>query len=157
MTATADLLDEYGDRAAVCELRFRQFGGVRSFTGEISTVRCHEDNVLVKRQVSEPGNGRVLVVDGGGSVRVALVGEMVARRARDNGWAGLVIHGAVRDAAALRELDLGLKALGSNPRPGGKAGFGEIDAPVAFGGVTFRPGATLCSDDDGIVVLDRIA
>ncbi|HEY2936007.1 MAG TPA: ribonuclease E activity regulator RraA [Gaiellaceae bacterium] len=157
MPATADLLDEYGDRAAVCELRLRQFGGVRSFSGEISTVRCHEDNVLVKRQVSEPGNGRVLVVDGGGSVRVALLGDMMAGLARDNGWAGLVIHGAVRDVAALRKLELGIKALGSNPRPSGKAGFGEIDAPVAFGGVTFRPGATLCSDDDGIVVVDRIA
>ena len=157
MPATADLLDEYGDSAAVCELRLRQFGGVRSFAGEISTVRCHEDNVLVKRQVSEPGNGRVLVVDGGGSVRVALVGEMVAALARDNGWAGLVVHGAVRDVAVLRELELGIRALGSNPRPSGKAAFGEIDAPVAFGGVTFRPGATLCSDDDGIVVLDCIA
>src|SRR6266540_6131000 len=107
MPATADLLDEYGDRAAVCELGRRQFGGVRSFSGEISTVRCHEDNVLVKRQVSEPGNGRVLVVDGGGSVRVALLGDMMAGLARDNGWAGLVIHGAVRDVAALRKLELG--------------------------------------------------
>ena len=156
MTATADLLDEYGDRAAVCELQLRRFGRAHSFGGEISTVRCHEDNVLVKRQVSEPGNGRVLVVDGGGSVRVALVGDMVARLALDSGWAGLVLNGAVRDVAALAELDLGISALGSNPRPGGNDGFGEIDAPVTFGGVTFRPGASVYVDDDGIVVLDLV-
>jgi regulator of ribonuclease activity A len=112
--------------------------------------------VLVKRQVSEPGNGRVLVVDGGGSVRVALVGDMVARLALDSGWAGLVLNGAVRDVAALAELDLGISALGSNPRPSGKDGFGEIDAPVTFGGVTFRPGASVYVDDDGIVVLDLV-
>lgn len=155
MPATADILDEYGERAAVCELELRQFGGVRVFEGEISTVRCHEDNVLLKQRVSsEPGNSRVLVVDGGGSLRVALVGDMVARLAHDNGWAGLVIHGCVRDAAALGKLELGIKALGSNPRPSGKSGAGEIDVPVTFGGVTFRPGAFLCSDDDGVVVVD---
>jgi regulator of ribonuclease activity A len=153
VTATADLLDEHGDRAAVCELQFVQFGRVKSFAGEISTVRCHEDNVLVKQRLSEPGNGRVLVVDGAGSLRVALVGEVVAGLARDNGWAGLVLHAAVRDVAALRDLDLGIKALGSNPRPSAKTGRGEIEVPVMFGGVTFRPGAMLYSDEDGIVVL----
>jgi regulator of ribonuclease activity A len=152
VTATADLLDEHPD-AAVCSLAFRQFGGVASFDGEIATVECFEDNVLVKQRVAEPGAGRVLVVDGGGSLRVALVGDNVAGLARDNGWAGLIVHGCVRDSAALRELAIGLKALGTHPKPSSKAGGGELDVPVTFGGVTFHPGARVVSDDDGIVVL----
>jgi regulator of ribonuclease activity A len=154
MPVTADLVDEYGDRAAVCELQFRQFGGIGAFEGVIGTVRCYEDNVLVKQRVSEPGNGRVLVVDGGGSLRVALVGDILAGLAADNGWTGLVIHGGVRDVAALGTLALGIKALGSNPRASEKKGAGDVDTPVTFGGVTFRPGAILYSDEDGIVVLD---
>lgn len=155
MTATADLVDAHGDRAAVCELELRQFGGARTFEGRISTVRCHEDNVLVRQQVSGPGESRVLVVDGGGSLRVALLGDVLAGLALENGWAGVVLHGAVRDVAALRELDLGIKAAGSNPRRSAKAGGGEVDVPVAFGGVTFRPGAMLFSDEDGVVVLSQ--
>jgi len=157
VTPTADLVDEHGDRAAVCGLELRQFGGAKAFAGEIRTVRCHEDNVLVKELVSETGRGCVLVVDGGGSLRVALVGDMLAGLALANGWAGLVVHGGVRDVAALRELDLGIKALGSNPRRSAKDGGGEVDVPVTFGGVTFRPGAMLYSDDDGIVVLEQSA
>ncbi len=153
MTATADVLDEHGDRAVVCQVAFRRFGRPRAFEGPVSTIRCNEDNVLVKRRLSEPGQGRVLVVDGGGSERVALVGEVVASLARDNGWAGLVINGCVRDVAALGDLDVGIKAIGSNPRPSGKAGAGEVDVPVTFGGVTFRPGDMLFSDEDGVVTL----
>ena len=104
--------------------------------------------------MTEPGDGRVLVVDGGGSLRVALLGDMVAGLAAASGWAGLVVHGGVRDVAVLRHLPLGIKALGSSPRPSGKTGVGETDVPVEFGGVTFRPGAMLYSDDDGIAVLD---
>ena len=155
MTSTADILDEHPADALVCELTFRQFGGVVSFAGPISTVRCHEDNVLLKQRLSEPGDGRVLVIDGGGSLRVALLGDMVAGLAAANGWVGLVVHGGVRDVAVLRHLPLGIKALGTNPRPSGKTGVGEIEVPVEFGGVTFRPGAMLYSDDDGIVVLDQ--
>ena len=152
MTATADLLDEHPD-AAVCTLSLRQFGGVALVDGEIATVRCYEDNVLVRQRVSEPGAGRVLVVDGGGSLRVALVGDNIAGLARDNGWAGLIIHGCVRDAAALGQLAIGIKALGTHPKPSNKTGEGEIDVPVSFGGVTFHPGTRVASDDDGIVVL----
>ena len=152
MTATADLLDRHPD-AAVCTLRLEQFGGVTSFEGEIATVRCFEDNVLVRQRAGEPGAGRVLVVDGGGSLHVALVGENVAGLALANGWAGLVINGCVRDAAALRTLAIGLKALGTHPKASRKQGDGEVDVPVAFGGVTFAPGARLASDDDGVVVL----
>jgi len=153
VTSTADILDEHPADALVCELAFRQYGGIASFAGHISTVRCHEDNVLLKQRLSEPGEGRVLVIDGGGSLRVALLGDMVAGLAAASGWVGLVVHGGVRDVAVLRHLPLGIKALGSNPRPSGKAGAGEIDVPVEFGGVTFRPGAMLYSDDDGIVAL----
>ncbi len=153
MTATADILDEYGDRASVCNVELRQYGGRRAFEGPISTVRCDEDNVVLKRRLSEPGNGAVLVVDGGGSRRVALAGELVATLARDNGWAGIIIHGCVRDAAALSGLDVGIKAIGSSPRASGKAGLGEVDVPVTFGDVTFRPGDMLFSDEDGVVTL----
>jgi regulator of ribonuclease activity A len=152
VTSTADLLDEHPD-AAVCTLAFRQFGGVASFEGEIATVRCFEDNVLVKQRVAEPGAGRVLVIDAGGSLRVALVGDSVAGLARENGWAGLILHGCVRDSAALRDLAIGIKALGTHPKASGKSGDGEIDVPVTFGGVTFTPGARVASDDDGIVTL----
>jgi regulator of ribonuclease activity A len=154
VTATADLLDEHGEQASVCELELRQYGGVRAFAGPISTVRCYEDNLLLKQQLAEPGEGRVLVVDGGGSVRVALVGDKVAALARDNGWAGVVINGAVRDVATLPGVEVGIRALGSNPRRSAKDGTGELGVPLVFGGVTFKPGATLYSDDDGIVVLD---
>jgi len=157
LTATSDLADEHGDRAAVCTTPFRQFGRARAFEGAIRTVRCRDDNALVRQRVSEPGLGSVLVVDGAGALRVALVGDILAGLARANGWAGLVINGAVRDAAALSTLDLGIKALGSSPRRSAKTGAGELDVPVTFGGVTFRPGAMLYSDEDGIVVLDAPA
>jgi len=138
----------------VCEIELRSFGAVREFHGEITTVRCFEDNVLVKQRVREPGDGRVLVIDGGGSLRVALLGDNLAGSALANGWTGLVIHGCVRDSAALRGLDIGIAALGTNPRASAKQGAGELDVAVTFGGVTFRPGAVLYADDDGIVVLD---
>ncbi|MDA0633538.1 ribonuclease E activity regulator RraA [Nonomuraea sp. MCN248] len=150
--STADLYDERGDELDSCDLQLRQYGGRRAFHGRIATVRCHQDNALVKAALAEPGEGRVLVVDGGGSVRTALMGDVIAGSAVAGGWAGVVINGAVRDVAALRELDLGVKALGSNPRKSAKDGVGERDVPVSFGGVTFHPGAELWSDDDGILV-----
>jgi len=153
VTATADLLDAHGDDADVCETPMRQFGGVRAYAGEIATVRCFEDNVLVKRRATEPGAGRVLVVDGGGSMRCALLGDSIAALALENGWAGVVINGCVRDAAALAGLPLGVTAIGTHPRPSGKSGDGEVDVPVTFGGVTFSPGALVASDDDGVVVI----
>jgi regulator of ribonuclease activity A len=151
--ATADLYDEHGDALESCDVQFRQFGALSHFSGAAVTVRCHEDNALLKSVLSEPGEGRVLVVDGGGSVHRALMGDMIAGLAVSNGWAGVVIHGAVRDVAVLRTLQLGIKALGSNPRKSTKTGAGERDVVVAFGGATFTPGAVVHSDDDGIVVL----
>ncbi|MFI9450587.1 ribonuclease E activity regulator RraA [Amycolatopsis sp. NPDC052450] len=150
---TADLVDEHGDRLRVCDTQFRQFGGHRKFSGPIRTVSCHEDNGLVKKLLTTPGDGGVLVVDGGGSLHSALTGDMIAKSAVDNGWAGVVVNGAVRDSAELAGLPLGVKALGTNPRKSSKAGVGAVDVPVGFGGVTFAPGDTLYADDDGVVVL----
>jgi regulator of ribonuclease activity A len=151
--ATADLVDRYGAELRVCDVQFRQFGGQRVFTGPVRTVSCHEDNGLLRDLVRTPGVGCVLVVDGGGSLHAALVGDVLAGAAVQNGWAGLVIHGAVRDSAALAGLGLGIKALGTNPRKSGKTGMGAVDVPVTFGGVTFQPGDVLHADDDGIVLL----
>jgi len=150
--STSDLFDAYPG-AASCETQFRQFGGVRAFSGPIATVRCHEDNVLLRARVSEPGDGRVLVVDGGGSFRCALLGDNIAGLAVASGWAGIVVYGCVRDVAALAELPIGIKALGTNPRPSGKGGAGEVDVPVTFGGAEFTPGSILHADDDGVIVL----
>ena len=151
--STSDLYDEHGERAQTCETQLRSFGGVRGFSGAIATVRCHEDNVLLKAELSEPGEGRVLVVDGGGSFRCALLGDNIAGLAVANGWAGVVINGCVRDVAALRELPVGILALGSNPKPSRKGGAGETGAPVSFGGCTFGPGDELHADEDGLLVL----
>ena len=116
-------------------------------------MRCFQDNALLKSVLSEPGNGGVLVIDGDGSLHTALVGDVIAGLGVDNGWAGLIINGAVRDAATLRTLDIGIKALGTNPRKSTKTGDGQRDVAVEFGGVVFVPGEIAYSDDDGIVVV----
>ena len=152
MTSTADLYDEHGEALQSCDLQFRQYGGRAVFTGPAVTVRCHQDNALLKSVLGEPGEGRVLVVDGGGSLHTALMGDLIAGLGVTNGWAGVIINGAVRDVAVLRTLDLGIKALGSNPRKSGKTGAGKRDVPVTFGGITVRGGDMVTSDDDGIVV-----
>ncbi len=149
---TADLMDERGDELDSCEQQLRQYGARRSFSGRVRTVRCHEDNVLLRGLLEQPGAGQVLVVDGGGSLRTALLGDVIAGLALGHGWEGIVINGAVRDSAALAGMEIGIKALGSQPRRSAKLGAGEVDVPVTFGGATFRPGAELWSDDDGIVV-----
>jgi regulator of ribonuclease activity A len=154
MRSTADLADAQGDTARSCETQFRSFGRRRAFEGRISTVRCFEDNVVVRSVLEQPGEGRVLVVDGGASLRVALLGDRIAGLAAATGWDGIVINGAVRDVAALSTIDIGVKALGSNPRRSAKAGAGEVDVPLTFGGVSFVPGEYLVADDDGIVVLE---
>lgn len=154
---TADLADEFGDEVRSCDLQLRQFGGRTAFRGTIRTVRCHHDNALVRSVLNSPGEGDVLVVDGGGSLHTALMGDLIAAAAVKNGWRGVVIHGPVRDVALLRTLDLGIKALGSNPRKSRKEGTGEVDVPVTFGGVTFVPGETVTSDDDGVVVSQTLS
>jgi regulator of ribonuclease activity A len=151
--ATADLVDDIGPAVRSCDLQLGQYGGRAVFAGTISTVRCFEDNALLKSVLSEPGDGRVLVIDGDASLHTALVGDLIAELGRSNGWAGLIVNGAVRDASTLRTLDIGIKALGTNPRKSTKTGAGQRDVAVTFGGVTFIPGEIAHSDDDGIIVV----
>jgi len=150
--STADVYDEVGATWESLPLQLRSFGRRTRFAGAVRTVRCHEDNALLKSVLQTPGEGAVLVIDGGGSLRTALVGDVIAAIAVENGWSGLVVHGAIRDSALIDALDIGVKALGTNPRKGGKAGTGTTDEVVEFGGVRFRPGALLVSDEDGILV-----
>ncbi|OBI87780.1 ribonuclease E activity regulator RraA [Mycobacterium asiaticum] len=150
---TADLVDDIGPDVRSCDLQFRQFGGRTEFAGPITTVRCFQDNALLKSVLSEPGDGGVLVIDGDGSLHTALVGDLIAELARSNGWAGLIVNGAVRDAAALRGIEIGIKALGTNPRKSTKTGAGERNVQITLGGVVFVPGEVAYSDDDGIVVV----
>ena len=152
MTSTADLYDVHGDSLQSLPLQLRSFGGRARFEGPIRTVRCFQDNALLKSVLSSPGDGAVLVVDGAGSYDTALMGDMIAQLAVDNGWAGVVIHGCVRDSAVIATMPLGVKALGTNPRKSGKEGTGEVDVDVVFGGVRFRPGARLHADEDGVLV-----
>ena len=152
---TADLCDDHGDRVQVCEPTFHAFGGRRAFHGPISTVRCFEDNSRVKEAVESPGAGRVLVVDGGGSRRRALLGDKLGLAAVSNGWAGVIIHGCIRDSAELGRMDLGIRALGTMPLRSDKRGEGERDMPVRFAGATFRPGDHVYVDEDGVVVAHR--
>ncbi|TJY69111.1 RraA family protein [Arthrobacter sp. CAU 1506] len=152
MTPTADLYDERGDELASVSLQFGNFGGRAAFSGPVRTISCFQDNGLVKSVLNSPGDGAVLVVDGGGSLETALMGDMIASAAVANGWSGVIINGAVRDRSALAQLPLGVKALGSNPRKSAKQSRGETDVPVAIGGVVFRPGATVHADLDGILV-----
>lgn len=152
---TADLIDAHGDTLQSCEIQFRQFGGRRSFHGPLRTIKTLEDNALIKQVLAGPGSGAVLAVDGGGSLRTALLGDQIAASAVANGWAGVIILGAVRDTAALAGLDLGIKALGSNPRKSAKLATGIVDVPVTFGGAEFTPGSWVYCDEDGIVVSAR--
>jgi regulator of ribonuclease activity A len=154
LVPTADLCDRFPE-ARVAEPLLRDFGGSTAFSGTIATVRVFEDNVLVRSSLERPGNGRVLVVDGGGSLRCALVGDQIAGLARTNGWSGLVVHGCIRDTDAIAQVPLGLKALATNPRQSQKRGEGERDVPVTFAGITFEPGDVLFADADGVVVLDE--
>jgi regulator of ribonuclease activity A len=153
--ATADLVDEYGERLASIPVQFRRFGQKSRFAGPAVTVKCFEDNALLKRILAEypDAANRVLVVDGGGSLRSALVGDLIAALAVEHGWAGLVLHGGIRDSVAIDALPIGIKALGTNPRKSGKTGAGAVDLAVEIGGVTVHPGQVVHSDEDGIVVL----
>lgn len=153
--STADLVDQYGETLQSIPIQFRSFGRRTRFSGPAVTCKCFEDNALLKATLSdwaEP-DGAVLVVDGGGSLRSALVGDLIAGIAVERGWAGLVIHGVVRDSAAIDELDIGIKALGTNPRKSSKTGAGQVGEVVEIGGVRIAPGQTIVSDEDGVVVL----
>ncbi|MGD9386666.1 MAG: ribonuclease E activity regulator RraA [Gammaproteobacteria bacterium] len=152
---TADLCDAHEADLHVLEPLFEAFGSVTVFDGPIATVKCYEDNSKVREALAEPGAGRVLVVDGGGSMRRALLGDMLAEMAVKNGWQGLVINGCIRDSAAINELELGVRALGTIPLKTHKRGEGQRDVSLSFAGVTFRPGEHLYADADGVVVAAR--
>jgi len=152
MFKTADLFDDFGDRVCVCDPVFRDFGGRKRFFGPIATVKCFEDNSLVKAALGEPGEGRVLVVDAGGSLRCAMLGDMIAASAVQNGWQGILLFGCVRDSAEISGMELGVKALATNPRKSEKRGEGQLGIPVSFAGVCFRPGEHVYCDEDGVLV-----
>lgn len=149
---TADLYDERGEGIQSIAIQFQSLGGRTRFSGPARTVRCFEDNALLKSVVSTPGDGAVLVVDGGGSLSRALMGDMIAEIAVSNGWSGVIINGAIRDREAISNLPLGVKALGSNPRKSTKTGVGEADVELILDGVTIRPGAMVYCDPDGVLV-----
>ena len=153
--STADLYDRFETEMRVCDPIFRNFGGRIAFAGPAATVKCFEDNTQVKTVLAEPGAGRVLVVDAGGSLRCAMLGDLIAGGAVTNGWAGVVIWGCVRDTQALAAMELGIKALAANPRKSQRLGEGQRDCPVAFAGVRFAPGDWVYADADGILVAER--
>lgn len=152
---TADLYDDHSDRVRVCDPIFRDFGGQARFSGPIATVKCFEDNSLVKAVLNEPGAGRVLVVDAGGSLRCAMLGDMIAAGAVEQGWRGVLMFGCIRDAADIAGMALGVKALAVNPRKSEKRGEGQRDIPVSFAGVCFRPGDHIYCDEDGVLVASQ--
>jgi regulator of ribonuclease activity A len=156
--ATADLCDLHSDMVRVCDPILRDFGGSRVFFGPVATVSSYEDNALVRQRLEQPGEGRVLVIDGGGSVRRALVGGNLAQLAKDNSWAGIVINGCVRDTHELAVVPIGIRALASCPRKSTKTGQGEIDVAVAFANVIFHAGDWVYADADGLIVTgERLA
>jgi regulator of ribonuclease activity A len=150
---TPDLCDAHPE-VGVAEPLFRDFGGKPAFSGRIVTIRCMEDNSRVREQVEGEGTGKVLVVDGGGSLRHALLGDMLAEKAVANGWAGILINGGVRDVEVLANLPLGIKALAPTPMKTDKRGLGDVDVPVRFAGVSFVPGHWLYADANGVLVAE---
>jgi regulator of ribonuclease activity A len=153
--ATTDLYDDFEESCHTCSIQFRDFGARKRFHGPIRTIACFEDNVLFRQLLDEPGDGAVVVVDGRGSTARALMGDMLAARASANGWAGVIVNGAVRDSAEMAGIELGIKALGVTPAKSEKQGEGQTDVPVEFGGASFRPGDWVYCDEDGVLVSPR--
>ncbi|MCG6870359.1 MAG: ribonuclease E activity regulator RraA [Gammaproteobacteria bacterium] len=149
---TADICDEFADRVQVCDPVFRSFGAETSFAGAIATVKCFEDNSRVREAVQMPGESRVLVIDAGGSLRCAVLGDRLAEQALHNRWSGIVIFGCIRDAVDIARMKIGVRALATHPLKSIKRGEGQHGSTLRFAGVTFIPGAYLYCDDDGIVV-----
>ena len=146
-----DLCDQYPE-VEVFDVIFTNYGGKSSFGGEVVTVKCFEDNSLVKELVATPGDGKVMVVDGGGSLRAALLGDMLAEKAVANGWQGLVIYGCIRDVDVIGTLDLGVQALNIHPRKTEKRGLGDLNVDLTFAGVTVKPGMFVYADNNGIIL-----
>ncbi|MDR1075522.1 MAG: ribonuclease E activity regulator RraA [Xanthomonadaceae bacterium] len=152
---TCDLCDKFENEVRVLLLPLRDYGGRIGFSGTVSTLRAWEDNSKVREAVAEPGRGRVLVVDGGGSLRRSMLGDQLAERAVASGWAGVVVYGAIRDSGAIGRLDLGVKALATCPRKTDKLGQGQRDVPLELNGLIVTPGEWLCADEDGVILADR--
>lgn len=152
---TADLCDAHEEQVRVVDPMFNSYGGLESFGGAIETLKVFEDNSLVRSTLETPGNGRVLVVDGGGSMRCALVGDQLAVLAVNNGWAGIIVYGCIRDSVAIGQTRLGVMAIGTHPRKSIKKGVGEAGVPLSFGGVCFKPGNHVYADSDGVIVSDE--
>ena len=158
---TADICDKYEYLIHTGQLRivspmFNAYGGRGIFHGPVSTLKLFEDNSLVRKALETPGNGRVLVIDGGGSLRCALVGDQLAKLGVENDWSGIIVYGCIRDAKAIGTMDIGVLALATHPLKSIKKDVGDSDIPVAFGGVAFVPGNHLYADEDGIVVADAM-
>ena len=152
--STPDLSDEAPEVRAL-ELQFSNFGAIKQFGGQVVTIKCHEDNSLVKQCVDEAGLGRVIVVDGGGSRRRALLGDMLAEKAAANGWAGLVINGVIRDVDEIGQTNVGVQALGTCPIKTEKLGVGQRDIVIQMGGVDIAPGDYVYADNNGVIVSKR--
>lgn len=152
MFKTADLCDDHSDTLQIAQPLFRDFGANISFSGVISTVKCFEDNSCVRSQLETPGENRVLVVDGGGSTRCAMVGDVLAQMGADNGWSGIIVYGCIRDSGVIASIDIGVKALATMPLKSVKKGVGEVDVNLHFADVDFLPGQYVYADEDGIII-----
>ena len=152
MKSVPDLCDEYSETVQVLEPIFSNYGGRERFSGPIVTVKCFEDNSLVKALVDTPGNGRVIVVDGGGSMRRACLGDMLADKASKNGWSGFLIYGCIRDVDEISSIGIGVQALGVHPMKTEKKGAGEQQITVAFAGVSIQPNEYLYADNNGVII-----
>ena len=149
---TTDLCDAHSDNISIAEPIFNDYGGVKQFHGRVVTVKVFEDNVLVKETLSEKSDGDVLVVDGGGSHRCALLGDMLAGMARGNGWAGIIVNGCIRDSVEISKINVGVKALNTHPLKSIKRGEGQKQLALHFAGVMFNPGDYVYADEDGLIV-----
>ncbi len=147
-----DLCDEYPELVRVATPGFRNYGGRSSFAGQIATIKCHEDNSLVAEQLALPGRGRVLVVDGGGSLRCGLLGDNLALKAAGNGWEAIIVYGCIRDVDMIATIDIGVQALASHPMKSVKRGVGLLDEILQFSGIQFIPGEYLYGDNNGLLV-----
>ncbi len=150
--ATADLYDEYGGKLQIASPMFNDYGGNLKFCGPASTVKVFEDNSMVRAALEEPGEGRVLVIDGGASLKCALLGDMLAELGKDNDWAGIIVYGCIRDSAVIANIAIGIKALNTNPRKSVKKEAGERDVSVSFADVIISPGDYIYADEDGIII-----
>ncbi len=148
---TADLIDTHAAQLTLVHLSFRKFGQKPFLEGPVETIKCFEDNTIVRATLETPGNGRVLVVDGGGSTRIALLGDMLAGFSIDNGWAGIVINGAIRDSVEIDQMDLCVFALATTPVKSAKEGWGKAGCEISIGGAVLKPGGWLYGDADGVL------